>query len=103
MHMGLRAQTGSVLSCRAKDKGELGMLLLPTRAALFSGLFREHLFLSQVLAAFPSISSGRVLKKKTNPTGLFSVSFLSQLRNFVPFELFRYPLPFMGGVTGLPQ
>lgn len=76
-------------ACSPCNKGELGMLLLPTRAALFSGLFREHLFISQVLAAFPSISSGRVLKKKPNPTGLFSVSFLSQLRNFVPFELFQ--------------
>lgn len=71
-------------ACSPCNKGELGMLLLPTQAALFSGLFREHLFLSQVLAAFPSISSGRVLKKKNKPNRIIFCKLSVPIEKFCP-------------------
>lgn len=36
-------------------------------------------------------------------TGLFCINFLQQFRKSVPFELLKYPVEFLGEVTGLTQ
>lgn len=86
MHMGLRAQTGSVLSLQQRRAGH-AVTSYPG-SFVFRAFQRAFIYFPG-LSCFPLYFLRKSPEKKPNPTGLFSVSFLSQLRNFVPFELFQ--------------
>ena len=86
MHMGLRAQTGSVLSLQQRRAGH-AVTSYPG-SFVFRAFQRAFIYFPG-LSCFPLYFLRKSPEKKPSPTGLFSVSFLSQLRNFVPFELFH--------------